>query len=815
MAILNNSNAISSGGYDINNSLRFRASASATLTRTFGSTYTDKTKSTFSVWLKRGILNDGNGQAFLYYNSSGSGGSFGFAGANSGGTLINDCIAIGNRNATTGSGDYSLQTTALYRDPSAWYHIVIVFDTGQATASNRLKLYVNGSQVTDFVATQYPTLNYQSTALIGGNAVAHQIGFNANTGAPNYSDLYLTEINFIDGQALTPSSFGSTNATTGVWQPAKYTGTYGTNGFYLNFTDIALTSGSNAGLGKDFSGNANYWNTNNISVTAGVTYDAMIDSPTLTSATVANYAVLNPLNVDTATLSNANLTSAITGSAGGSSYFGTMALPPSSKIYAEINLTSVGDATSLGITSNTSTTSNARTASISYAYDGNKCVLGTDSAFGATYTANDIIGIAIDTGAGTAEFFKNNASQGTITNSAISSNTMFFTCVYFSSNTGLTATHNWNFGQRPFSYTPPTGFVRLNTYNLPDSTIKKGNTVMDATLWTGTGGARTITNAAGFRPDWVWVKRRSSADDHYSYDSVRGANLNLVENSTVAEANVTGYGGGGIGAATSTGFTIVAGTSNADNLNGSGITFVGWQWQAGQGSTSSNTSGSITSTVSVNATAGFSIATYTGNGTSGATVGHGLGVAPKFIIVKTRSNIDNWPVGTAALGWDRHTLLNLNSATAVTSSTWNDTAPTSTVFSIGSDSRVNNSGWTYVAYCWAEIAGFSKFGSYTGNGSADGPFVYLGFRPEFVMWKRTNAVENWYIEDTSRSPFNVADDVLSPNLANAESVSSSRNIDFLSNGFKQRTSDSSNNGSGDTYIYMAFAENPFKNANAR
>jgi hypothetical protein len=805
--------AAPSGGYNINNSLSFRASASATLTRTFGSTYTDKTKSTFSVWVKRGKLNDGNGQAFLYYNSSGSSGSFGFAGANSGGTLVNDCISIGNRNATTGSGDYGFQTTALYRDPSAWYHIVIVFDTGQATASNRFKLYVNGVQVTDFVSASYPSQNYQTTALLGGNAVAHQIGFNANTGASNYSDLYLAETYFIDGQALTPSSFGSTNATTGVWQPARYTGTYGTNGFYLNFTDIGLTSGSNTGLGKDFSGNGNYWNTNNISVTAGTTYDAMSDVPTLTSATVANYAVLNPLQSAVApTAGNLDFNSG----AGEVCPKATIQLPLTGKWYWESFCSATGTDNWIGVTiDQTGTSFTSGTSYRAYRKTGVKESNGTTLSYGASWAAGDTLGVAVDMDAGTIVFYKNGTSQGTAYSDLAGIQWTVFVYGY------INAGHQVNFGQRPFLYTPPTGFVRLNTYNLPDSTIVKGNTVMDATLYTGDGATtRSITNASSFKPDLIWIKGRSNTGSHTLQDSNRGFGTatKLSSNSTNAENNASadatdpiyGY----VTAANSNGFTVNNGTTPTQT-NVNGVTYVGWQWQAGQGSTSSNTSGSITSTVSINASAGFSVVTFNAAASGAFTVGHGLGVAPRMIITRYRNIASEWYTYHASVGNTQFLKLNDTSAATTSTGIWNNTTPTSTVFTLGSG-IAGSTSWTMVAYCWAEIAGFSKFGSYTGNGSTDGPFVYTGFRPKYILIKNsTTAGPYWSINDTSRNTYNVTDKLLFTNVSDAEATNVLYNVDILSNGFKVRTTNNSHNTNGNTYIYAAFAENPFKNSLAR
>jgi hypothetical protein len=260
------------------------------------------------------------------------------------------------------------------------------------------------------------------------------------------------------------------------------------------------------------------------------------------------------------------------------------------------------------------------------------------------------------------------------------------------------------------------------------------------------------------------------------------------------------------------------------NYNTSAEAFVAWQWQAGQGSTSSNTNGTITSTVSVNASAGFSVVTYTGTG-SAATVGHGLGVAPSMVIVKGRTNVSDWRVYHASVTLPN--VLNLNNTTAASSdpAAFGSTAPTSSVFTLGTGAGTNSNTNNYVAYCWTPIAGFSAFGSYTGNGSTDGPFVYTGFRPKFILWKRTDTVAEWILQDTSRQTFNAAPNNafnLTPDSSVIENDSgilagptNANNIDWLSNGFKIRFNNNNCNASGSTYIYMAFAENPFKNALAR
>ena len=573
MAILNNSNAISSGGYDINNSLRFRDSASAYLSRTPASAGNRKTF-TWSGWVKKAKINDANGDMlFSGRTDDNNRDSFGFS---------PDAFQIFN--VIGGTVTVNLTTTAVYRDPSSWYHFVISVDTTQATASNRVKIYVNGSQVTSFSNSTYPAQNENFSF---NNNILNYIAVYGYSTLGGYLDGYLTEINFIDGQALTPSSFGETDTTTGVWKPKAYTSTYGTNGFYLKFSDIATTSGSNAGLGKDFSGNANYWNTNNISVTAGTTYDAMTDSPTPTSATVANYATLSPLIKTNTTLSSANLQITTTGGAGSNQWTlcpATIA-PSSGKWYVEFYINTKttdagGSSIGIGLQStnamSTYTSGNylgqQTTGEYNYQAHGytyfNAVQSGTP--VWASYTTGDTIGVAFDLDGLICYWYKNNTLQGST--SLISGYSYApAISVYQASIASLNA------GQRPFTYTPPTGYVRLNTYNLPDSTIKKGNTVMDATLYTGTSASLSVTNTAGFKPDFVWTKARSFGYDHGLFDSVRGVTKLLSSNSTAAESTSANS----LTAFNSNGFTV-----DANGATGaSGTTYVGWQWQAGQGST--------------------------------------------------------------------------------------------------------------------------------------------------------------------------------------------------------------------------------------
>ena len=322
-------------------------------------------------------------------------------------------------------------------------------------------------------------------------------------------------------------------------------------------------------------------------------------------------------------------------------------------------------------------------------------------------------------------------------------------------------------------------------------------------LYTGNDTARTITTGLE-TTDFIWNKRRDSSGDHLLYDKVRGINIDLNSNSTEADETQTG--------------TVTAFGTNSFSLgthggtNASGETKVNWCWSAGGTTGSSNSNGSITSTVSANTTAGFSIVSYSGNGTSGATVGHGLGVVPKMIIVKRRDSTRNWTVYHQGTGNTHGLTLNTTDAKVDSDSYWNDTTPSSTLFTLGNGSNVNNGSGTYIAYCFAEKKGYSKFGSYTGNGNADGAFVYTGFKPAWVMIKQFSASgEGWHIFDNKREGYNVDNDPLVANTNSSEGTSDM--IDITSNGFKCRTDSEAVNESGATYIYMAFAESPFVNSN--
>ena len=330
--------------------------------------------------------------------------------------------------------------------------------------------------------------------------------------------------------------------------------------------------------------------------------------------------------------------------------------------------------------------------------------------------------------------------------------------------------------------------------------INKSTDFFNTKIYTGNSSSSHAITGVGFKPDWLWLKNRTASGNHFVVDVIRGANKVLVPNDSDAEATES-Y----VTSLDSDGFTL---GSASNNVNGS-YNYVAWNWLAGGSQGSSNTDGSINTTyTSVNTTAGFSISQYTGTG-SNATVGHGLGVVPDMILVKSLSGGGDWTSYHSVLGNTKFMRLNSTNASATQSSYWNDTSPTSTVFSLGSAGDTNTNGGTHVAYCFAEKKGYSKFGTYTGNSDTDGTFVYTGFRPSFVIYKGasgTGAADNWEMVDDKRSPSNGVENVLYPNLANAEGTGVTTRMDLVSNGFKMRTSGSDYNNSSATYIYMAFGQ---------
>ena len=802
----------------------------------------------------------------------------------------------------------SATTTAeVFRDPAAWYHVVL-----QANTST-LKVYINGSEV--------------STKTISGNGAINNTTANAigrySDNASGFFNGYMADVNFTDGTAYAPTTFGQTNSD-GVWTPiVNPSVTYGTNGFYLKFEN----SGA---MGTDSSGNSNTF-----SVAAG-TARQIIDTPTNVFSTLNTLRGVIGTNSANSTLSQGNLKSV--GSNGAYKQCEGTLYPRSGKWYWEtlIISTSGSDVGTLGIyTSGKAQGAYPGKTAFGYGYDsygsGLKIHNNSSSAYGSSYGAGDLMGTALDLDNGTLTFYKNNSSQG-------------------QAFSGIDASQGWGFGHGDaygvnlvanfgqdgtfagnktaqnnadgnsignFYYAPPSGYLALCTENLKtQSTIDDGKDNFNTVLYTGTGSGASITGV-GFRPDWLWLKARNSGQDNVLFDSVRGSDKQIISNTTAAETtNTTNK----VSTFDSDGFTFVG---SSGPINGDGNTFAAWNWKAGtsapantyavkvvsdtgnkyrfddygtsaitlelqeggtftfdqsdssnaghplrfsttadgthgggseyttgvtttgtpgqagaktvitvagsaptlyyycsvhsgmggQANTDSlfgftNVKGATQTVVSPNDTAGFSIIRFTGTG-GDTTIGHGLSSAPKMVILKNRIDVLEWAVYHTGIGAGKRLLLNTSDAQSTSTSFWNSTNPSSTVISLGASGNSNGSSDSIIAYAFADVEGYCKFGSYTGNGATNGSFVYTGFRPAWVMRKCATAGEQWLIQDTTRTPYNQNDTYLYPSLSNTEATSSQLGFDILSNGFKMRHGDGATNGDGRTYIYAAFADNPF------
>lgn len=908
--------------YQIERSLRFNSSDSGFLSRTF-TTPTGNTQWTWAGWVKRSKTASVADVLISANHSSGLDARFAFTSTD---TLNFYDVGPGGE----------LVTTAVYRDFSAWMHICFVYDSPNATSTDRLRLYINGTRITSSNGLGTCTYPSQNAASNINAAKLHHIGqFATVTGY--YLNGLLADIHFIDSQALTPSSFGEFD-TNGVWQPKAYTGSYGTNGFHLPFSDNSTA----AALGTDTSGNGNDWTTHNlfandsgffrdvnfalgtntqgatdfpgavmfdgsdntgwgagqtartneytlttavaipagelwafvfagktgvtvvvenaggsivsspitnigayhwlylgsspgsikkirlvdtnpsygglaiysfrvdstrlVSIDPGSIVDSLVDTPTSYGTDTGaggevrgNYATLNPLDNGGLTLANGNLDS----SEGAGSWKSTRAIIgiSSGKWYWEVTATS-GSFLDIGISKASEAQSASNYVGIGangwgYVYDGKKYNSGVGVTYGATYTSGDVIGVAFDADNGTLAFYKNNVSQGTAFTGLTAG-------PYFPAVSNYSSSWACNFGQRPFAFSAPLAFKALCTANLPTPTIEDGSTAMDVKLYTGNGSTQTISGL-NFSPDLVWIKGRSTAFSAAVLDTVRGASNRILTASTTAESPDSSS----VNAFNSDGWTM----GSDSYVNQGSATHVAWCWDAGS-STVTNTQGSITSQVRANASAGFSIVKFTGvSSPSGETVGHGLNAPVQLYFLKGLSNsTDSWIVGGgSAVGFSSRQFLRLNTTDSKGTTTANAVGvPNSSTVYV--DVR-NYSGQETIAYCFAPVDGYSSFGSYTGNGSADGPFVYTDVLPRWVMIKRTDLTGNWTIIDTAREGYNVDNDPLYPNLSDAEGTTDL--ADILSNGFKLRTTDASVNASAGTYIYACFGANPFAYSRSR
>jgi hypothetical protein len=798
MGIPGSANLLMLGGgaqaYQIEQSLRFDGSSYLDFTPSTGG---DATEGTFSAWVKKASTTS---LMYLFSSSLDS---------NTANTLelvayVSDEIRMFDKHS--GSTRWTIDTSAVYRDPSSWYHILYVKDTSNATSTDRIKLFVNGVRVTDFSSSSFPSSGVNGVI---GSANKHRIGARAPGADASPLEGYMAEVHYLDGISVTDAEDFGEYDDNGVWRPIEYTGSYGTNGFYLKFDPSATN-----GIGHDHSGNGNNFTPTGFT-TSGTGTDVMSDTPT------NNFATLNPLATRrTATIwgggayADGNLIFYNTDT----SFRHTLSTiqVPTGKWYVEIRPLAYGSAygsiCGLMLESLEGSPDSSDNFTLYFQSNGNLNIEGTNQT---TFTTNsDVFSIAVDNTVSPVQVVvrKNDTIVG--------SNPYSFTAnepFSFWTRSVYGAYHGWNFGAQGFTYTPPSGYKALSTANLPAPDIADGSEYFDAVLWTGNQTARTISMNSTFTPDFIWIKNRTSGYNHSLQDVVRGfgPSTKLTSNTTAAENSAnTEPQAGYVDSAAAGSFDIDASATATwyhNNLNSNA--YVGWCWDAG-GSGSSNTAGSITSTVSANPTAGFSIVSYTGTGAN-ATVGHGLGVAPQFFFGRNRDDTGgllDWIVYHESVGNTARLKLNTTDSTSTSSTFFQNTSPSSTVITIGTSNDINKSGDDYIMYCFAEVEGYSKFGSYVGTNTSDGPFVYCGFKPRWIMVKSYttggSTAYSWSIIDTARSSYNIERSLLRANASVAENTAQTADVDILSNGFKPRYSPNETNGPN-TYIFAAFAEHPF------
>jgi hypothetical protein len=939
----------SAPAYEIEQSLNFNWGDDSVMKRTPSTTGNRKTW-TVSMWLKRHAdsVSGGTNHTYGVFWGTDDGGGTHYTQL----TFYHPNSQIDFTSYHYSSGaTFRLRTNRIFRDTSAWFHLVFVLDTTQSTTANRMKMYINGIEETSFSDRSDPAQNRDGWVNYANNYdMLLGNGYIGNAGNVNYQTSFgVAELNFIDGTALTPSSFAETNSATGQWVPKEYSGSYGTNGYYLKFVSGAI--------GTDSSGEGN-----NFSLTTVVNSDVVKDSPTNNFCTMnplSNAAYVAGVTPGGHTLKEGNLR--VDGQGDNNGIAATTQIPSSGKWYWEFTFNASANnqrAMMFGIYA-------PEVANLAGGGAGGTGLYGLGSHngylyaasggpnFSGTFGTSDILQVAVDMDNGALYFGKNNtwANSGDPTSG--------------SSKTGAAGTdlissgYNWvphvklhwrdlagtffsNFGQSSafggtynsltpqgnpdgngygdFYYTPPSDYLALSTANFPNPAITPSEN-FNAVLYTGNDTDGRTISGVGFQPDFVWHKARNVANSNWLFDSVRGTTKFLSSNETVGEYTQADS----LSAFTSDGFTVSDNTAGAD-MNSSAHTYVAWNWKAGgaepaityavtvvsdsgnkyrfdgfgtsavtldlqEGGTytfdqshssnsghpfvfgtsanatdyttgvttsgtpgssgaytritvaasaptiyyacsahsgmggqvntnsafgSTNTKGSMNSVVSANQAAGFSIATWTGNGAA-QSIGHGLSKDLEFLIVKNRENNASWV--TQGFGPNVNDYVYLNNYDPVQQTTafqLDITRSNDGTFHYGGSS-IGQNGIDYLAYCFHSIENFSRIGKYVGNASINGPFTQLGFRPAYIMVRRSDVGSNWYVFDNRRDPNNdLIDIVMKINLNSAESpYGDPGQLDFLSNGFKIRRTTVDINANGGTYYYVAFAESPFKYANAR
>ena len=801
--------------YLINHSMRLNGTNAYLSKTNFGSS-DNTSKRTFSTWIK--YCNDVTAASYTHIVGAGASNIDGF-GFNQSETLQFLRLGVSTHNGT-----------ANIRDVSGWYHFMFTWDH---TAGNWY-IYINGQQ--DATGSTSGALTK-----MGQSGQTNTIGKRSNQAT--YIHGYLADTVFLDGVIKPVSDFGETKES--IWIPKDVSDTlslsdFGTNGYYLNYAD-------SSDLGKDVSGKGNHWTSNNLAAE-----DQVPDSPT------NNFATMNAVDDSSMNYSEGNLRP--TPASDYKATRGTIGIPTSGKWYFEARVITggggniqdqmIGVATSSNVLEGTSPYPQAFTFGVGYVGSGQINRAGSANQTSLTaLSAGTIVGVAVNVDDNEVQFYLNGSAVGTAKQLVSTSEPNFPMFVGATNRSS-----QFNFGQDStfagaisaggnadangtgdFAYAPPSDHLALCTFNLSDPTIDpNGSTPENPTdhfntlLYTGDGATSRSITGVGFGPDFVWIKCRSHTEDHALSDVVRGADRKLETNNTTVEETSTSSPTAVLSAFGSDGFTGPA--SSPGNLNVNSRTYVAWNWKAG-GSAVANNDGTIQSSISANTKAGFSIVGYTGNGVGAATVGHGLTKTPELVISKNRDADqapNYWHVNHVDLtAADYNIFLNLTSAQSDVNTNYaeggiglGDADVINFINGTGGANSVanaNKNGSNYITYCFHSVDGFSSVGSYLSNNSADGPFSYTGFRPAFLLLKRAQASANWLIFDDKRDTYNQMRYPLFPSANNGTYTSNLLHVDFLSNGFKIRngTYGETNAPANQKYIYIAFAKQPLKYANAR
>ena len=795
------------GGKKIEKSLTFDENNQTTLICNLGSSgdATNRKKTTLSFWIK--LLRPKQGRGVITAAASGTGASA--TGTrfhlNSDGTWK---FATQVSNSTV----WAIDSDRIYTDTNAWYHVVMQLDTTQSTASNRVKIYVNGNQDTTFSGS-YPSQNYDDYWSFGNWRIGD---YGGDYGYYYGSRFMIADIYLLDGQSLDPTYFAFTETQTGIWTPKDYTGAFGDHGFHLEFKDDSAATATT--MGKDTSGNANNFTPSNFSA-SGDGKSIKSDTPTNNKTTIDGTLAWT-YDAAGANLREGNLK--LTGSQGWKN-ISTFKIDGTEKLYYEFVNTTAAGWQCLGILVITKgdlrNLSSALTDSRVYGFASTQATY-----FGGSYTStsdvpswstNDVMSIKYEKGI--LRLYKN-GSLATATASGIDQTKEIY--AYIANDNASTPVGYVRFDKDSWTQSANAGVDY--TWQLSETGLVSSPTLIrpqrhfDTVTFTGNGSTGQSITSLEFQPDLIWLKNRSATNNHAMVNSVVGRAKGLYPDSNSAEFNSST--GRDVASFDISGFTVGE-PEQASSTNNNGSNIVAWCWKAGGSSTVTNNDGNNTSQVSVNAEAGFSILTYTGNGTnnSNITMGHGLGKKPGWVIIKNRDSTADfvtWITGIGGSADDNQKNLGLNVTSQAGQNSDQFRYTDSSVIAVRStdstNGKVNKNGDNYVAFCWIEIPGYSKFGIYTGNGSTDGPMVDLGFRPAYILLKRADGSAPWRIFDNKRpdiSEYNNNTYRLHADDTTVEATSIPY-MDFLSNGFKIKDNGSYINGSGNDYVYATFAAQP-------